>query len=320
MLHRQGRGLLPVQLDESVSVSSDRVGVPLVEPNVHHPALRRLAESRGNFFEGILAWRYFTFTDEVIDWDPDPAMAGGTTPPNGDTPVDQPSRQVLLRFGDGDESPAMVEGFFGDGRVMVLATTADKEWTNLPDRPIYVVLLMELVQHLARSDDRGEHLVGRAIQIPLDPSRYEPTARMKPPSFPAEPIVELNAPPDETTGQPTVRWENPRRPGVYTFELTRNAGSLETRLMAVNTDLRESDLRPAREQDVLDQFGDVPARFTPVQELLTATDQQAQREMWPSILVLLVLVLMTEQIFAWWLGTDRNWRSILPRRARTRTV
>ena len=60
-------------------------------------------------------------------------------------------RNVILRFESG--APALVERDVGKGRVMLLTTTVDREWTDLPIRPGFLPLLRETARHLVGAAD-----------------------------------------------------------------------------------------------------------------------------------------------------------------------
>ena len=67
---------------------------------------------------------------------------------------DTARRNVLLRFESG--APALVERAVGKGRVLLLTTTVDRDWTDLPIRPGFLPLLREAARHLVgASDDEG---------------------------------------------------------------------------------------------------------------------------------------------------------------------
>jgi hypothetical protein len=64
---------------------------------------------------------------------------------------DTARRDVILRFESG--APALVERELGKGRVLLLTTTVDREWTDLPIRPGFVPLLREIARYLVGATD-----------------------------------------------------------------------------------------------------------------------------------------------------------------------
>jgi hypothetical protein len=76
---------------------------------------------------------------------------------------DTARRNVILRFESG--APALVERDVGKGRVLLLSTTVDREWTDLPIRPGFLPLVREAARHLVGSADEESNatsLVGQA--------------------------------------------------------------------------------------------------------------------------------------------------------------
>jgi len=66
---------------------------------------------------------------------------------------DTARRNVILRFESG--APALVERTAGKGRVLLLTTTVDREWTDLPIRPGFLPLLREAMRYLLDAADEG---------------------------------------------------------------------------------------------------------------------------------------------------------------------
>ena len=60
---------------------------------------------------------------------------------------DAPGRRIVLRYENG--APALVDGEVGRGRVLLLTTTVDREWTDLPIRPGFLPLMQEAARYLA---------------------------------------------------------------------------------------------------------------------------------------------------------------------------
>ncbi|MEO1335594.1 MAG: hypothetical protein AAFV29_08110 [Myxococcota bacterium] len=146
---------------------------------------------------------------------------------------------VHLRFTDGQ--PALVSRAVGTGRVAILATSIDRDLTDLPIRPAFVPLMRQLVLYLGRALDTAKPsrtLVGqmRTIQIPSGAQRLRVTA---PDGRETEwATSEVN--------DGVVQYEDIRRPGHYTVEASF-AGSwapVDEAHFAANIDARESDLQP----------------------------------------------------------------------------
>jgi hypothetical protein len=79
-----------------------------------------------------------------------------------------PDDRVLARFDDG--AVAAAERRVGAGRVIAWMTTLDDNWTDLPVRPVYLPLVHELAQYLARYQAMPEwYTVGQALDFTATP-------------------------------------------------------------------------------------------------------------------------------------------------------
>lgn len=88
------------------------------------------------------------------------------------------ARSVVLRYETG--APALIEAEVGAGRVLLLTTTVDREWTDLPIRPGFLPLIQEAARRLAGapSGDAIATLVTgatREIRCAADDRRIEVT-------------------------------------------------------------------------------------------------------------------------------------------------
>ena len=84
--------------------------------------------------------------------------------------ADNLGRAVVLRYETG--APALVESEVGRGRVLLLTTTVDREWTDLPIRPGFLPLVQEAARRLAGApsgDAISALLVGAVREIPAAP-------------------------------------------------------------------------------------------------------------------------------------------------------
>jgi hypothetical protein len=168
---------------------------------------------------------------------------------------DAPNRQVVLRYENG--APALVASDVGRGRVLLLTTTVDREWTDLPIRPGFLPLMQEAARYLAGapgSDSISALTVGqrREIMLANDDVRVEvvkPDGQslwLAPESRP-EAHAEGRA---EAHGRRAVTFAETDEPGLYRVRASRTDGTVTERgpeSFVVNVDPSESD--PARLPD-----------------------------------------------------------------------
>jgi len=319
ILYRSGKGLLPARLGELSARPADQPGVPVGELDLAHPVMKGFRDKAVNHFDGVVARQYLACEPDTVARIATAPAGPATEPagspgarmnsrdPEGETANERGPGRVLLHLGDADKNPLIVERSFGEGRVVMVTTSVDKEWNNLADRPVFVVLAMELVQYVARQlGGTGEQLVGEPIRLPLDPARYQPAAALKSPAYPHEPATRVHARPDPETGVPTIHWPHTDRPGIYQFELSEMSGGQALEQVAVNVDPLESDLRRADRTSLVSSMAGLPIEYVSGDSLSGGGEVQARQELWPVLIIALLVVLMSEQALAWWFGSDRR--------------
>lgn len=299
VLYHEGSGLLPGRLSEPVATPGTSPGLSVGRVNTSHPALRAFANLVPTCFEGVLVWAYFPLDVPVA----------ATTQPAATNPA--PSATNLLELADVDKSPLIIERSFHAGRVWLVTTSADKEWNNLPDHPVFVVLMMEMMQHLARRPTESvSSSVGQVLTVIPDAGRYQSAATVRGPTYPEEPAATVQMEARGTSGKPVIQWDHTEQAGIYSFELTDQAGIRTTRPFAVNVDTAESDLRRARRDELEQVVAGWPVEYVRGEDLSRASAGAGRRELWPLLLTLLVLILMAEQMLAWWFGANRQWSAL----------
>lgn len=86
----------------------------------------------------------------------------------------KPSAKVVLGLADG--LPLLIEGelpYPGAGKVLLFTSTLDRDWNNLPSKPVFLPLIQQMVRYLAlstlREEPWGTFLVGEKISYGLGP-------------------------------------------------------------------------------------------------------------------------------------------------------
>jgi hypothetical protein len=289
-LFRGGEGLLPAELGEVVRPSE---AAHLIVTDRLHPALRAL--SREDDPLGISQIPFFQFFSCKL---PETANTGGG---GGAAEV-----RVIARFDTPDENPAILERAFGRGRVLLVTTTADKEWNQWPDHPTYLPVITELIRHAARHGNVGaEQFVGMPLEVPIDPAVFGPEVVIRAPAYPNEPEATATASPSADGRGLILRWEHTDAAGLYQFALKRLDGGEGIRLAAVNVDSRESDLTPAQETELRRALVGLPFEYVQGLDRVAQAADEARIELWQPVLILATLVLMSEQCLAWWWGRRR---------------
>src|SRR5258708_25597316 len=69
--------------------------------------------------------------------------------------------RVLARWNDPEAHPAVIEKRFGKGRVIVWTVSANKQWSDWPIDPTYVLAVRSAAMSIARSEAHSDNLTAR---------------------------------------------------------------------------------------------------------------------------------------------------------------
>jgi hypothetical protein len=155
---------------------------------------------------------------------------------------DAPGRTLVLRYETG--APALVEADVGRGRVLLLTTTVDREWTDLPIRPGFLPLVQEAARYLAGApsgDAVSAVTVGQRREISVGPEdrRIEvirPSGESR--------WISPDARAPEGHARRSVFFTETDEPGLYRVRASRTDGAVADRpdeSFVVNLDPAESD-------------------------------------------------------------------------------
>ncbi|MDB6076565.1 MAG: hypothetical protein JWO82_312 [Akkermansiaceae bacterium] len=148
----------------------------------------------------------------------------------------KPDRRVIAALSDG--APVAVEGKYGEGSVVLFATPATPDLSNLPLHPAFVPLTQRLMSYVNRKNDAGLALSpGEAFRRTV-PSEFrgEDFSVQRPDSDAAHSAGQVAA----DDGQTYVRYALTDKAGVYHVRV----GPDPLATFAVQLDPAESDLHP----------------------------------------------------------------------------
>lgn len=298
-MFRGGEGLLPVSLGE---IAHPAEPAHLVITDRLHPALGALGTGEDPL--GLAQIPFFEFFTSQITG----AAAGAdgnTDSKNGDAKNnDRPN--IVARFSDADQTPAIIERTFGAGRVMLITTTVDKEWNLWADHPTYLPVITELLRHLtATGGKRTDFKVGSPIELDVEPATYEPAVALRLPGYPNEPEATTSIVADPNSEGLRIRWEQTESAGLYQFVLRRLDGVEAVRFAAVNVDPTESNLTMADDDSVRQLMDGIPHLYVKGLDRLSGVANEAKIELWTPALLAAAFVLMSEQFLAFWWGRRR---------------
>lgn len=185
-----------------------------------------------------------------------------------------------------DASPIVVEGSAGRGKVLLVTTTLDTAWNDLPLTPMFLPLMRQMLDYLDGRAKGSGCLVGQVFNAPADADGSMPAADT--PSGKRVETAKANQSSEQTVDATEV--------GFYKLRYRdRNE------FAAVNLDTRESDLARLN----LDEFiaaisqGEGDRNVQPSQSpRLTAEETEAKQRLWLPLLVAALILFVVEAVFA----------------------
>ncbi|MBI1374181.1 MAG: hypothetical protein GC159_15800 [Phycisphaera sp.] len=205
--------------------------------------------------------------------------------------------RVLARWNDPQQRPAILERRVGRGKVLMWTVTADKQWSDWPIDPTYVLAVREAALSIAR---RSEHVAGVVAGQPLSLT----VSSDETPTRPTVTTPDGDAPVPVTVEGTQLRHADTARAGIYAMNWQTPTGADAVRLFHVNPDKAESDLEPIDRNELLGLFAPVDVGI--VDYTGTAVSLSGQgKEIWRTLAMALMTMVMVETVFAWWVGRER---------------
>ncbi len=156
-------------------------------------------------------------------------------PPN---PAAADERQTLMSLENG--APLLIEKKVRDGRVMIFASTLDRDWNDLAIQPAFLPLMRQVVRYLAHApmeDSQSAISVGDRHEIPL--SKGDQRVEVTMPSGKQHSFDR-----DHVMGRERLSFGATDEPGLYRVSVAGSDGVVRARpalSFAVNVEPTESD-------------------------------------------------------------------------------
>ena len=152
-----------------------------------------------------------------------------------------PRNDVVLELND--RTPLLVEKSFGKGRVMVFASTIDRDWNDLCIYPVYLPLFHQIVLYLAGAlleASPTQSLVGEQIELLLPSEKNSALIQ-------TSTSREFRLRPEKTGEKNLIRIPSLPAPGIYYFFYLPRTEPLKKinadLILSVGLNPEESDLR-----------------------------------------------------------------------------
>lgn len=200
-------------------------------------------------------------------------------------------RSLLMRFTN--EAPALAERQVEAGRVLLLATTIDRDWSDLAIRPGFLPLVQQIVLHLAGAlDEAGARVITigdrRALSLPKGADLLE----VKVPGGEAVKLVADESTLVRTDGSRELVFEGVKVPGLYRVFVRFPGGELRelpTERFTALVHASESDLRRAPPEALERALPKGAAQRG-------GTGRDDDVPLWPALLVACFVLLLLESL------------------------
>ncbi len=279
--YRNGEGLFPVPIAAQEELPIDRLeNAPDLQVGDHF-IFRVFAEKRNNFLDTVLVHRYFAV-------------------PDGRRPADDSATRVIARLRNG--APLAVDRSFGAGRVVAFLTTAAPVWNNWALNPSFVVAVQDMQAYLSgRPSEAALHQVGSKLELTLDAAEYQPQVRFVAPEPDATTTVVVDAVPG-ADGSLTVSFSETGTSGIYEALMRKTDGSETTERFAFNVDPSEGDLKVVSGAELAARLPNVKYDYRRAAAFQYELGELGGANVSDWLLYLLVVLLICEQIVAWWVS------------------
>lgn len=200
--------------------------------------------------------------------------------------------------------PLLLERSLGRGKVLMLTTTVDRDWTNLPIHPLFPMLIHESINYLtSRWSDRA-YLVDEPLVVPLPAGTIGASVAMVEPSGNRTSVTTV-----EKDGLRVAEYRQPTEPGFYAVQYGSEAPPV---VVAVNPDSRESAAACLSAEGLKSALQGVPVKIVDESTDLAEAVRTSRVgwELWKYLMIAGLAMLMAEAALAWYfskrLSTDQD--------------
>lgn len=185
-----------------------------------------------------------------------------------------------------DGSPIVVEGSAGRGKVLLVTTTLDTAWNDLPLTPMFLPLVRQMLEYLGGREAASSYTIGQAFTTPADKDGSLPAVDS--PGGKRVDDIRKNASGEQSLDASEI--------GFYRLRYRDR-----DEFVAVNLDARESDLTKLNLDELVASIspapGDANAQPAP-SSLWTAEEKEARQRLWLPLLLTALALFLAEAVIA----------------------
>jgi hypothetical protein len=197
-----------------------------------------------------------------------------------------PKDGVLTIAALDDGSPIIIEGSSGRGKVLLVTTTLDTAWNDLPLTPMFLPLVRQMLEYLGGREGASSYTIGQAFSTPADKDGSLPAVD----SPGGKRVDDLRK---NSSGEQSL---DASEPGFYRLRYRDR-----DEFVAVNLDTKESDLTKLNVEELV--AGISPEAGDPSSQLaqssrLTAEEKEARQRLWLPLLLTALALFVAEAVMA----------------------
>lgn len=230
--------------------------------------------------------------------------------------AERPEVRVLARWNSADAAPAVLERTVGEGRVLLWTTTADKQWTDWPTEPSYVLAVREAAKAVVRGEGNANGLSsGQTLRVVLSPGQRvdsSPAPAVETPQAEKPQALQVSfvggAAADKATDKSAsqaLSYADTRRAGLYKLAWRVAPAQPHSEIMAVNPDARESRLERIDADELRGLWGGFQPEVISAVSAADAPIALRPREIWRHLAFGMLGMLVMESCLATWTGRQR---------------
>ena len=227
------------------------------------------------------------------------------------------SARVLATVRGKTQWPLIIEKTFGDGRVILVTTTAGPIWNNWSRNATFPPTLLLLEDYLAQENYRyDDRLAGQTIPVEIPASEYLAKAvferrldnqmsRLSQPPLENEILLRpASLDPQQLVGvvgryRPTMMSGATDEPGIYDLTLTKVNSAAETTRLSINVDGSESEMALVDMPTLLSKVAPAQPNLVDWDQFNPEPEQNPVSSLGRLFLLMMVGLLVTEQVLAY---------------------
>jgi hypothetical protein len=276
LLYRQGAGLLPAQIGRADETAPNGLTIE----NFADSPLAPMAKLAPEALSRIRPKKFLALSLDERGKDHD--------------------SRILARWNDSEAHPAVIEKRFGRGRVILWTVSADRQWSDWPVDPTYVLAMRTAAAAIVRPEAAATNFTaGEPIAYPLAEGQFVQDPRISGPdrSMVQQPLSVVDH---------VLRLSSATRAGPYILSWRDQSTAPLSRTLCASFDPAESNLQPISESELshlLSPLAPVFVHWGAAQP----DEAQAQRgrEVWRDLICAVLILAAVETVLAMWVGRER---------------